>query len=62
MKRTKILRVDEQFEEMINDMARKRITNRMDKKMKSPRRLTLAISRHPLIKNIENDIINADLD
>ncbi len=65
MKKDKLVRVDPRFEALVRRMARERIANGKDQKlrrMRSIRRLTLAISRHPLIRKIEEDIVNADLE
>ena len=61
----KLVRVDPQFERIISNIARRRIANGKDlgmRKMRSMRRLTLAVSRHPLMKKIEEDIAIADLE
>lgn len=57
----KPIRVDLDFEEELNKIKIARITRGKDKKMKSDRRLTKAIRRHPSWSKIKSDIIEADL-
>jgi hypothetical protein len=60
--RDKRTRVDEGFEELLKRISLERIKTGHDKKLRSTRRITKAMRRHPLILNISKDIINADLD
>ena len=62
MLRDRQIRVAIELDEEVKKIARKRIANGKDKKMRSTRRLTLAIVRHQLFPRIEADIIKADLD
>ena len=61
-KRSRTMRVHDSLKEIVSRIEVKRINMGLDKRMKSSRRLTLAMSRHPLMKQIEEDIINADLE
>ena len=56
-----IIRVDKNFERKIREIARRRIINGADLLPRSSRRITLAITRHILFPQIEQDIINSDL-
>jgi len=56
------IRVDPQFKEILKKTAIDRIKVGKDEKIRSTRRLTLALSRHPLLNQIQNDIVNADLE
>ena len=55
------IRADPNFDELVKEIARERISKGKDKKFKSCRRITLAMVRHPLMREIERDIIDADL-
>ena len=58
---TSPIRVDKNFKEEVDDIKVKRIKNNKDKKLKSDRRITLAIVRHELWKKIKEDITNSPL-
>ena len=60
--RDKIIRADKEFDELISRIARQRIIKGIDRRPRSSRRITMAIRRHPLMREIEKDIENADLD
>ena len=57
------MRTDPEFRKEIRDMQTKRLQMGKDKPLepKSPRRLTLAMTRHQLFKKMKMDIIDADL-
>lgn len=61
MVKTRVSKVASEFDEMLNRMARERVILGKDRKMKSVRRLTLAMTRHNLMKQIAQDIIVSDL-
>lgn len=57
--------VDEDFVNLLNEIKKMRVSLGKDNPdhMKSDWRITLAIARHPAMKDkIKGDIINADLD
>ena len=60
-KKTKLARVSPEFEKLVNRIATARIVNGKDDRMKSIRRITLAMTRHDKMKEIGNDIIADDL-
>lgn len=59
---TEQMRVHTKFKKQIDDIKVKRIKNNMDEKLKSDRRITLAIVRHDLWEEIKKDIINDALE
>jgi len=54
-------RIAPEFKDITNRIKRERFIKGKDKKLLSNRRITLAISRHIYMKDIEKDIIKADL-
>lgn len=62
-KNRKLISSDPNFLQEIRDMQRQRLLKGKDNFIKptSPRRITLAMTRHPLFPRIKTDIINADL-
>jgi len=59
-KNTKVIRSDPEFyEKFIKDIQLQKM--KKQGKFTTPRRITLAVTRHPLISKIKKDIIDADL-
>ena len=54
-------RIAPEFKEITNRIKRERFIKGKDKKLLSNRRITLAMSRHKFMRDIEQDIIRADL-
>ena len=61
MVKSKIIRTAPELNELANRIARERIILGKDRRMKSTRRITLAMTRHNLMKQIAYDIANSDL-
>jgi len=59
-------RIAKEFDELIKTIQKEKIANGTaeirDRRTYSNRRITLAITRHPEIKNIMRDIINTKLE
>ncbi len=54
-------RISKEFDDLIKNIDRKRVSNGIDKKFRGSRRITLAFARHPKIVDIAKDIIQSDL-
>ena len=57
MTKSKLIRVDEDFKNVLKDISLERIKKGIDKEIKSTKRLTKAILRHSDWKNIKNDLL-----
>lgn len=55
------IRVDTRFRRELEDIKVQRIKRGFDSKLKSDRRLTAAMRRHPLFNRIKEDIIRDEL-
>jgi len=60
--KSKHIRADIEFENWIKRIQKERIKIGKDDLLRGNRRITRAIRRHPLSKEIELDIISSDLD
>ncbi len=60
-RKTELIRVAKEFDKLVNKIATARIVNGRDMRMKSIRRITLAMTRHEKMKDIGNDIIKDEL-
>jgi len=58
----KLVKVSTEFDNLVEKIARQKIINGTAKELKSRRRITLAMSRHPEMKFIAEDIMRADLE
>jgi len=61
MAKNKLIRADLEFSKELKEINLRRITNGVDKEMKSYTRLTTAIRRHPLWQKIKEDIVKSPL-
>lgn len=63
MKISELVRIDRKLNEEIKKMQKERLEKGKDNQLKpiTPRRITLAMTRHPLFQKIKKDIISADL-
>jgi hypothetical protein len=57
----RILKVDPQFRDAIQEIKIKRWLSKIDTKFKSDRRITKALWRHALFSKLAEDVIKADL-
>ena len=57
MTESKLIRVDEDFKNVLKDISLERIKKGIDKEIKSTKRLTKAILRHSDWKNIKKDLL-----
>ena len=60
----KIIRVDNDFDRELKEIVKRRIVNGKENtsRLNGDRRITKAINRHPLFKQIKEDIILSDLE
>ena len=61
-KKSTLSRIDPQFKKELDAIKIERIRCGTDKKMRSDRRITVAMRRHDAFSQIKRDIINAKLE